>query len=209
MSDAFVHPTALVEPGVVLGAGTRVWDSCHLRAPSRIGRDCIIGEKTYVAYGVEIGDRVKVNAFVYICTAVTIERGVMISAGTVFTNDRFPRATTPDLAALASSEPDEKTLATVVREGATLGARCVIGPGLEIGRFAMVGMGAVVTRNVPAFHLVVGHPARAIGLVCRCGEPFARFREGEPPAELDAACACGRRYQLRAGGVRELAEAIA
>lgn len=206
MSDAFVHPTALVEPGVVLGSGTRVWDSCHLRGPARIGRDCIIGEKTYVAYGVEIGDRVKLNAFVYVCTAVTIEQGVMISAGTVFTNDRFPRATTPDLAALASSEPDEKTLATFVREGATIGARCVIGPGIEIGRFAMVGMGAVVTRDVPAFHLVVGHPARSVGFVCRCGEPFERFREGEPPEQTRAACAaCGRRYETRTGVVRELA----
>ncbi|HEU4428718.1 MAG TPA: DapH/DapD/GlmU-related protein [Myxococcota bacterium] len=210
MSDVFVHPTALVEAGVVLGPGTRVWDSCHLRAPSKIGRDCIIGEKTYVAYGVEIGDRVKLNAFVYVCTAVTLEQGVMISAGTVFTNDRFPRATTPDLSALASSEPDEKTLATVVREGATIGARCVIGPGLEIGRFAMVGMGAVVTRSVPAFHLVVGHPARTIGFVCRCGEPFARFREGEPPADLDGKCErCGRRYEALGGDVRELVDAAA
>ena len=111
---ARVHPTALVEEGVSLGEGTAVWDHAHLRGPARVGRDCIIGEKTYVAYGVEIGDRVKVNAFVYLCTGVTLEDGVMVSAGTVFTNDRYPRATTPDLSALRPSDPDEDTTSTVV-----------------------------------------------------------------------------------------------
>ena len=95
-----IHPTALIEDGVEIGEDTAVWDAVHIRAPSSIGRNCIIGEKSYIAYGVEIGDRVKINAFVYICTAVTIETGVMIAAGTIFTNDRFPRATTPDLSAL-------------------------------------------------------------------------------------------------------------
>jgi hypothetical protein len=142
-----------------------------------------------------------------VCTAVTIEDGVMISAGTVFTNDRFPRATTPDLSKLLGSEPDDHTLATVVRAGATIGARCVIGPGLEIGRFAMVGMASVVTRSVPAFQLVVGHPARAVGLVCRCGEPFLRFANGEPPADVERIpCPrCALPYAVRSGCVHELA----
>ena len=160
MSDVFIHPTAMIEDGVVIGDGTSVWDNVHVRGPSRIGADCIVGEKTYIAYGVTIGDRVKINAFVYICNAVTIEDGVMISAGTIFTNDLFPRATTSDLRQLRTSAPDEHTLPTWVRAGATIGAGCVIGCDLEIGRFAMVGMGSVVTRSVPAFHLVVGHPAR-------------------------------------------------
>ena len=130
-----VHPTAIVEEGVEIGAGTQVWDGVHIRGPCRIGRECIIGGKTYVAYGVEIGDRVKLNSFVYVCTAVTLESGVMVGAGTVFTNDRFPRATSSDLRALRSSKPDGRTLPTRVCEGATLGARTVIGCGLEIGRF--------------------------------------------------------------------------
>ena len=88
-----------------------------------------------------IGNRVKINAFVYICTAVTIEDGVMISAGTIFTNDRFPRATTPDLRELRSSAPDEQTLPTLVREGATIGAGASSGSGFTIGRFAMIGHG--------------------------------------------------------------------
>src|SRR5512134_1584051 len=169
-----IHPTALVEEGVEIGDGTSVWDSVHIRAPASIGRNCIIGEKTYIAYGVEIGDRVKINAFVYVCTAVTIEAGVMVAAGTTFTNDRFPRATTPDLSALRDSGPDEHTRPTRVCAGATIGARSVIGSDLQIGRFAMVGMGSVVTRSVPPYHLALGHPARSVGLVCRCGEPLAR-----------------------------------
>lgn len=203
---ARVHPTALVEDGVVLGEGTAVWDNAHLRGPSRIGADCIIGEKTYVAYGVEIGDRVKVNAFVYLCTGVTVEDAVMISAGTVFTNDRYPRATTPDLAELRSSDPDEDTTTTLVGAGATIGARAVIGPGVDIGRFAMVAAGAVVTRDVEPFHLVAGLPAVTIGLVCRCGPPLVRVRPDEDLGDHEElTCgACGRRYAVTQGRVKEL-----
>jgi acetyltransferase-like isoleucine patch superfamily enzyme len=180
-----IHPTAIIEEGVEIGTGTSVWDNVHIRFGTRIGEECIIGEKTYVAYEVVIGNRVKINAFVYICNAVTIEDGVMISAGTVFTNDRFPRATTADLSQLRSSAPDEATLPTWVRAGATIGAQCTIGNDLEIGRFAMVGMGSVVTRTVPDFHLVVGNPARSVGCVCRCGEPLMRFSEGWQTERLE------------------------
>jgi UDP-2-acetamido-3-amino-2,3-dideoxy-glucuronate N-acetyltransferase len=182
-----------------------VWDSAHIRAPASIGRNCIIGEKTYVAYGVEIGDRVKINAFVYVCSAVTIETGVMIAAGTIFTNDRFPRATTPDLTALRNSGPDEHTCPTRVCEGATIGARSVIGSDLEIGRFAMVGMGSVVTRSVPPFHLVMGHPARSMGVVCRCGHPLARSQKDCEDVARTLTCkACGLAYEVRNGRVTEL-----
>ncbi len=200
-----IHSTAEVEAGVKIGAGTQVWSHVHLRGPSKIGCDCIIGEKTYVAYGVSIGDRVKINAFVYICTAVVIEDGAMISAGTVFTNDKFPRATSPDLKSLLPSSPNEETLATLVKEGATLGARCVIGCDLFIGRFAMVGMGSVVTHSVPDFHLVMGHPARSVGLVCRCGQVISRFDPGTIPADGVCFCkTCGRQYDVRGGKVSEI-----
>lgn len=199
-----IHPTAEIEPGVVIGEGTAIWDHVHVRHDSVIGRDCIVGEKSYIAYGVRIGDRVKINAFVYLCTGVTLEDGVMVSAGAVFTNDRTPRATTPDLSRLRPSEPDESTRTTVVRAGATIGAAAVIGSDLEIGRFAMVGMGAVVTRSVPAFHLVVGNPARAVGAVCRCGEVIARFERTAAP-DGDVRCpSCGRSYRLAGGRVDEL-----
>ena len=199
-----VHPTAIVESGVEIGEGTSVWDNVHLRGPSRIGRDCIIGGKTYIAYGVSIADRVKINANVYIPTGVTIETGVMISAGTIFTNDRFPRATTPDLQELRGSDPDEHTLPTIVRAGATIGAGCRIGPGLEIGTFAMIGMGAVVTKSVPPFTLVMGTPAAPAGLVCRCGEPVYRGDLNRAPDETVCCPACHTAYVMRRGMLREV-----
>lgn len=198
-----IHPTALIEPGVSIGRNTSVWDNVHIRHSTRIGDDCIVGGKTYVAYGVQIGDRVKINSFVYICTDVTIETGAMVAAGVVFTNDRFPRATTPDLKTPLSSDPNEKTLATLVREGATIGAQATIGPGLTIGRFAIVGMGSVVTRDVPDFTIVLGNPARIVGYACACGEKLA---PGAGPTELCCAI-CDARYAVRGSVVTELARA--
>ncbi len=191
-----IHETALIEQDVVFGEGTSVWDNVHVRHGARIGEQCIIGEKSYIAYDVVIGNRVKINAMVYICAAVTIEDGVMISAATTFTNDRFPRATMPDLKTLRSSAPDEHTLPTLVREGATIGAGCTIGNDLTIGRWAMVGMGSVVTRTVPDFHLVLGSPARSVGFVCKCGPLVTKF----PAAPGVYTCAaCDARYRLDAG----------
>jgi hypothetical protein len=129
----------------------------------------------------------------------------MISAGTTFTNDRYPRACTNDLAELRPSDPDEHTLATLVKAGTTIGARATIGPGLELGRFSMIGMAAVVTRDVADFHLVAGQPARTVGAVCRCGEPFARAIDGVLPDLVDVACSvCGLRYAVEDGNVTEL-----
>ena len=124
-------------------------DNVHIRHDTQIGHHTIVGEKSHISYNVNIGNFVKINAFVYICTAVTIEDGVMISAGCTFTNDRYPRAASDDLTQLRSSDPDDKTLSTIVRAGATLGARAVIGPGIIIGRFAMIGMGSVLTGRLP------------------------------------------------------------
>jgi UDP-2-acetamido-3-amino-2,3-dideoxy-glucuronate N-acetyltransferase len=203
--NARIHPTALIEANVAIGSGTAIWDNVHIRHSTRIGEECIIGEKTYVAYGVRIGNRVKINAFVYICNAVTIEDGVMISAGTIFTNDRFPRTTTPDLKQLRASEPDEHTLPTLVQAGATIGAGSTIGNDLAIGRFAMVGMGSLVTRSVPDFHLVLGHPARSAGCVCRCGQLLMRWDNPSAVIVEDMPCnSCGLRYAVRHGEVVEL-----
>ncbi|MEM7797027.1 MAG: acyltransferase [Cyanobacteria bacterium P01_C01_bin.118] len=198
-----IHPTAMVEENVTLGDGTSVWDNAHIRHGTTLGEQCIVGGKAYIAYDVVIGNRVKINAFAYICNAVTLEDGVMISAGTIFTNDRFPRATTPDLLAPYSSAPDEHTLPTLVKEGATIGARCVIGNDLEIGRFAMVGMGSVVTKSVPDFHLVYGSPARSVGCVCRCGQPLGRFNELSEEAVVKCG-ACDRAYHIHDQTVTEL-----
>jgi UDP-2-acetamido-3-amino-2,3-dideoxy-glucuronate N-acetyltransferase len=200
-----IHPTAIIEDNVMLGEGTSVWDNVHIRFDSSLGEECIVGEKTYIAYGVKIGNRVKINAMVYICNAVTIEDGVMISAGTIFTNDRFPRATTSDLKQLRPSEPDEHTLPTLVRAGATIGAGCTIGNDLTIGRFAMIGMGSLVTKSVPDFHLAIGHPARSVGCVCRCGQLLVRFESQKGDTAYELTCTiCNLRYSVKDQVVSEL-----
>ncbi|MEP6947574.1 MAG: acyltransferase [Acidobacteriota bacterium] len=195
-----IHPTAIIESGVTFGEGTSIWDSVHIRQGASLGEECIVGEKSYIAYGVQIGHRVKINAMVYICAAVTIEDGVMIAASTTFTNDRFPRATFPDLKSLRPSEPDEHTLPTLVREGATIGAGCVIGNDLSIGRWAMIGMGSVVTRSVPDFHLAIGSPARSVGAVCKCGLLYHKFADG---GSGDFTCKCGLKYEIHENSVKE------
>ena len=199
-ADVRIHPTALIEAGVSLGARTSVWDSVHIRSGTTIGADCLIGEKTYIAYDVMIGNLVKINAMVYICAGVTIEDMVMLSAGTVFTNDRFPRAAIPERGTLITSAPTEQTLHTTVRRGATIGANATIGPGLELGEFCMVGMGAVVTKSVKPFQLVIGCPARPHGWVCVCGEPLGDALPSGPTA-----CAqCARSYVMNEGMLRWL-----
>ncbi|MBD2179051.1 N-acetyltransferase [Pseudanabaena sp. FACHB-1998] len=200
-----IHPSAIIEDNVSIGKDSSIWDNVHIRHSTHIGEECIVGEKTYIAYGVKIGDRVKINAFVYICNAVTIEDGVMISASTTFTNDRFPRATTSDLKHLRPSAPDEHTLPTLVREGATIGAGCTIGNDLTIGRFAMIGMGSLVTKSVPDFHLAMGHPAKSVGCVCRCGQLLKRFPVEGNFDEPEIVCTtCGLKYRITKGEVIEL-----
>jgi UDP-2-acetamido-3-amino-2,3-dideoxy-glucuronate N-acetyltransferase len=210
ISTINVHPTALVEEGVIIGPGSAIWDHVHVRRGARLGAQCIVGGKSHISYDVHIGNRVKINSFVFICTGVTIEDGVMVSAGTVFTNDRMPRATTPDLSSLRTSDPDEHTKTTLVREGATIGARCVIGSDITIGRFAMVGMGSVVTKSVPDFHLVIGHPAQFAGYVCRCGNVLVRYSGPSPSKQHITTCsACGLAYSIDAGRVHELTPPVA
>lgn len=200
-----IHPTAIVEEGVALGDGTSVWDCAHVRHGAKLGEQCIVGGKSLIAYDVVIGNRVKINSAAYICNGVTLEDGVMVSAGVIFTNDRFPRAATNDLRELRSSAPDEHTLATLVREGATIGAGAIIGCDLTIGRFAMVGMGSVVTRSVPDFHLVIGNPARSVGCVCRCGEPLVKWEEVGEDELLQKRCGvCGWEFEIEGRGIAEL-----
>ncbi|MFN7920582.1 MAG: N-acetyltransferase [Bryobacteraceae bacterium] len=204
-----IHATAIIESGAEIGAGTAVWDNVHIRRGAVVGSNCIIGEKTYIAGDAKVGDRCKLNACVYIPAFVTIEDGVMIAAHTVFTNDQFPRACTPDLSELLNSAPDENTRRTLVKQGATIGANCTIGNDLTIGRFAMVGMGAVVTRSVADFHMVIGVPAKPVACVCRCGHPLFRLADGPLPAGKPIECSlCGWRYRVTGDTVEDIGPGV-
>lgn len=194
-----IHPTAIVEDNVSFGENTAIWDNVHIRRNTTIGDNCIVGEKTYIAYGVQIGNGVKINSFVYICAGVTVEDQVMISAGTVFTNDVLPRAFDVDGKSIKTSDPTEETLETSVCRGATIGANCTIGPGIQIGEYAMIGMGSVVTGDVAPYHLAYGNPARSHGLVCVCGAILTKFEPNPPTDGQKLNCIrCDRNYEYKA-----------
>ncbi len=193
LPDVRIHPTAVIEDGVKIGPRSSVWDNVHIRKNARLGHDCIVGEKTYIAYDVKIGNFVKLNAMVYIPTGVTIEDKVMISAGCIFVNDKYPRAFDFRAGDLLSSAPNEETLSTVVREGATVGAGATVLGDLEIGKYALVGAGSVVTKSVAPHALVVGNPARQIGWVCVCGHRLASKKD---PKKYSCP-SCSRAYSLK------------
>ncbi len=163
----YVHPLARVEDGVEIGAGTFVWANAHLRRGARIGSSCIIGSDVTIDLGVIIGDRCKVQNAALLYSGLRIGNGVFVGPAVVFTNDRSPRAVMPD--GQLRTEAQWAHGETVVGDGASIGASSTIVTGVSIGAWAMVGAGAVVTRDVAAFALVLGVPARSAGWVCACG----------------------------------------
>jgi acetyltransferase-like isoleucine patch superfamily enzyme len=154
MSDFFVHPNGICE-SVDVGPRTRVWAFAHVLPGARIGADCNICDGVFIENDVVVGDRVTVKCGVQLWDGLRIESDVFIGPNATFTNDRFPR----------SKRRPPQFLTTLVKEGASIGANATILPGLEIGRGAMVGAGAVVTRSVPAFAIAVGNPATIVGYV--------------------------------------------
>lgn len=175
-----IHPTAIVESGAQIGAGTRIWHHTHVRSGSRIGTDCSIGFSVYVDTGVVIGDRCKIQNHVSVYQGVILEDDVFVGPSVTFTNDRYPRATSPGW----------RIVPTTVRGGASLGAKSTIVCGVEIGAWSMIGAGAVVTADVPPHGLVTGSPARLRAWVCRCGRPLFGLGEAAPER-----CAhCGRTW---------------
>jgi UDP-2-acetamido-3-amino-2,3-dideoxy-glucuronate N-acetyltransferase len=159
--DCAIHPSAIVDAGAVLGAGTRVWHFAHVCAGAHIGAACSLGQNVFIGNDVRIGDRVKIQNNVSVYDAVTLEDEVFCGPSMVFTNVHNPRA---------AVERKNEYRRTLVRRGATIGANATIVCGVTLGQYAFIGAGAVVTRDVPAFALVAGVPARRIGWMSRFGE---------------------------------------
>lgn len=178
-----VHPTAEVSAEAVIGPGSSVWNQAQVREGARIGARCIIGKNAYVDTDVVIGDDCKVQNNVSLFHGVTMEDGVFVGPHVCFTNDRVPRAVNRD--GSRKTDADWEVTPILVRRGAAIGANSTILPGVTIGRWAMVGAGSVVTRDVADFELVAGNPARRLGGACPCGQPLRdedgrRFRGACP-----------------------------
>lgn len=184
----FAHESAFVDAGVEIGPGTSIWHMSHILNGSQIGKDCKIGQNVVVGPHVTIGNGVKIQNNVSVYEGVTLEDNVFCGPSMVFTNVFNPRS---EISRMRELKP------TLVKNGATLGANCTIVCGLSIGRYAFVGAGAVVTKNVPDYAVVVGTPARVTGWMCECGLKLRWVRSR-------ASCTCGKRFSRRQTGVLKL-----
>lgn len=185
----FVHESAFVDDGVQVGEGTSIWHVSHVLKGSSIGKQCKIGQNVVLGPNVTIGNGVKIQNNVSIYEGVTLEDHVFCGPSMVFTNVFNPRSEIPRMGELKR---------TLVRRGATLGANCTIVCGITIGRYAFIGAGAVVTRDVPDYGLVVGSPARLTGWMCECGVKLAW-------EDQEATCSCGAQYKKTQSGVTKTA----
>lgn len=192
MSDYFKHESAYVDDGAIVGDGSRIWHFCHVASGARLGQGCVLGQNVYVAATAVLGDGVRVQNNVSIYDGVVLEDGVFVGPSAVFTNVRNPRAEVSRKHAYDT---------TRVQRGATIGANATIVCGRTVGTYAFVGAGAVVTRDVPAFALCVGSPARHVGWACHCGEIL---RAADAPASflppfLFQCDRCSSRYRQEQG----------
>jgi UDP-2-acetamido-3-amino-2,3-dideoxy-glucuronate N-acetyltransferase len=183
----FVHQSCYVDDGCEIGAGTKIWHFSHVMSGARIGQRCNIGQNVVISPQVTLGDNVRIQNNVSVYTGVTLEDDVFCGPSMVFTNVINPRSHV--------SRKDEYR-PTLVKRGASLGANSTIVCGHTIGRYAFVGAGAVVTKDVPDYALIVGNPGRIVGWMCECGVKLASG--AQPPGE--GTCrSCGTRYGLQAG----------
>ncbi|MFC5141951.1 acyltransferase [Actinomycetospora rhizophila] len=175
-TDATVVDSADVDPTARLGAGTRVWHLAQVCEGAELGRSCVLGRGAYVGPHVSVGDNVKIQNYALVYAPATLGHGVFVGPAAVLTNDQNPRAV--DVHGDPRTAADWSPVGVDVREGASLGARSVCVAPVTVGRWAMVGAGAVVTRDVPDFALVVGVPARRVGWVGRAGFPLQPCGDG-------------------------------
>jgi UDP-2-acetamido-3-amino-2,3-dideoxy-glucuronate N-acetyltransferase len=182
-ADYFAHPTALIEEDAVIGPGCKIWHYSHIMRGSVVGANCNIGRNVLIGPRAQVGAGCKIQNNVNIFQGIRLEDDVFCGPGMVFTNVLNPRAFIPRMRELRP---------TLVKKGASLGANCTVVCGSVIGGYALVGAGAVVTRDVPDYALAIGNPARLRGWVCRCGVKLEPLAAGD----FYACPACGLRYQL-------------
>jgi len=176
MKPPYIHPTADVSPQAAIGPGTTIWHQAQVRERAKLGVNCIVGKGAYVDFDVVIGDNVKIQNSVFVYHGATLEDGVFLGPGVILTNDKLPRAINPD--GTLKSDADWEVGPILIKRGASVGARAVVLPGVTIGTFALIGSGAVVTRNVPDHGLAYGNPARLLGYACYCGRPLSPLADG-------------------------------
>jgi UDP-2-acetamido-3-amino-2,3-dideoxy-glucuronate N-acetyltransferase len=184
LKDVFIHESSFVDEPCSIGEGTRIWHYCHIMQDTKVGKNCSLGQNVFVGRGVTIGNNVKIQNNVSVYEGVKLEDNVFCGPSMVFTNVINPRS---EIVRKNQYKP------TLVQQGATLGANCTIMCGHTIGRYAFVGAGAVVTKDVSAYALMLGNPARRAGWMCRCG---IRLPSG---GNLVACTDCRARYQIRDG----------
>jgi acetyltransferase-like isoleucine patch superfamily enzyme len=189
-----IHPSAEVSEKAQIGEGSSVWHQAQVREGVRIGRNCIIGKGVYVDAGVFIGDNVKIQNYVSVYHGVTLEDGVFVGPHVCFTNDLRPRAVNSD-GSLKSAD-DWVLSTTLIRSGAALGANSTIVCGNTIGRWALIGSGSVVSRDIPDYGLAWGNPARLHGFVCPCGTKLEKVTQ-ENQHVLAECPTCKERVEIK------------
>lgn len=181
----FIHPTADVSKQAEIGESTSIWNDAQIREDAKIGQSCTIAKGVYIDKGVKVGDKVKVQNYASLFHQAIIEDEVFIGPYVCLTNDLLPRSTTSS--GELKKDADWENQATTIKKGASLGAGTIVLPGIEIGEYALVGAGSLVTKDIPSHALVYGSPAKLQGYVCRCGKILTR-EEKKPDVLLCPDC---------------------
>jgi acetyltransferase-like isoleucine patch superfamily enzyme len=187
VSKVTVPPTSIVDRTAVIGEGTRIWNFVHIREEAKVGKRCVLADYVYVGRAVKIGDNVKLQNKATVYQGVTIQNKVFVGPHVTFTNDPYPR----------SVSADWKISPTLVKEGASIGAGTVIRCGVTIGKYALIGVGSVVTEDLPSHALAYGNPARVRGFVCSCGRKL-EVKEKKKNCVLMKCPYCNKEHRIAA-----------